>query len=325
MVGVPGLLEVVVTWGAVAALTLAVFITYSRFPVSEFYNVSKSGLAGGAGRALVYLNYPVAFIAVALGGFAFARLWATYAAGSTVRKLALSAVYLTSVGLSLIAAFVVQQSDLDAKPANVMPALGVAIAIALTAWALRNGGLGRPMPWSGLDTAGAVIAAALLIMSVPWIFGLLGVYVDNIPILERIYMSKEVVAGHTSAAVHLGDHHGFNGTIFAVAALVLVRAVRQISQTWLRLAMTAYLAFMFVYGITNMLQDFWGEQLVKRGWLDASFPNVIVPKLSLPWLLMLLATVVIATSFTRLTHPSRFAPAEPAGLRVTRGEHVSRT
>jgi hypothetical protein len=315
--------EALLAWAVVAALTLAVFVTYSRFPVSEFYNVSKSGLEGGAGRALVYLNFPVAFIAVALGGFAFARLWATYAANSTVRKLALSAVYLTSIGLSLVAVFVVKQSDLDAKPANVIPALGVAIAIGLTVWALRSGGLGAGMTWTGLDTGGAIFAGILLIMSVPWIFADLGIYVDDIPLLERVYMSKEIVEGHTMAAVHLGDHHGFNGTIFALTALVLARAVWQIGQNWLRLAMTAYLAFMFVYGVTNMLQDFWGEQIVKRGWLDASFPSVVLPKLSLPWLLMLLATVVVATSFALLTRPSRSEPAGQAGLRVSQGASMS--
>jgi hypothetical protein len=160
-------------------------------------------------------------------------------------------------------------------------------------------------------------------MSVPWIFADLGIYVDDIPLLERVYMSKEIVEGHTMAAVHLGDHHGFNGTIFALTALVLARAVWQIGQNWLRLAMTAYLAFMFVYGVANMLQDFWGEQIVKRGWLDASFPSVVLPKLSLPWLLMLLATVVVATSFALLTRPSRSEPAGQAGLRVSQGASMS--
>lgn len=72
---VPGIREVLAIWGLLGALTLAVTITYPRFPVSEFYHVSMSGIEGGLGRALVLLNFPVAFIAIALMSFAVARLY----------------------------------------------------------------------------------------------------------------------------------------------------------------------------------------------------------------------------------------------------------
>ena len=41
-------------------------VTYSRIRPEELYHVSRSGLAGGLGRALVFLNFPAALAAIAI-------------------------------------------------------------------------------------------------------------------------------------------------------------------------------------------------------------------------------------------------------------------
>ena len=106
---------------------LAVLVTYSRLGTTELYNVSHEGLAGGLGRALVLLNFPIALVAVALALVAVAALprSAWLVAGP-------------AIALSAVVAVAVDQNDLDARWINVVPALGVALALALTVEAARR-------------------------------------------------------------------------------------------------------------------------------------------------------------------------------------------
>jgi hypothetical protein len=144
------------------------------------------------------------------------------------------------------------------------------------------------------------------------------VLVRNVPLIGGIYMSQEIVAGESLVAVHLGHHHGFDGALFAIIAMVLIRPLAMVRGA-LRWPLTIYVAFMLVYGITNMLQDFWGEQLVKRGTTTTEFPSMVLPKLTPAWGLMILATAIVTgaiawyfnreqhadrTTFTTVAHPS---------------------
>ena len=61
----------------------------------------------------------------------------------------------------------------------------------------------------------------------------------------------------------------------------------------LRLALGFYVALMLVYGLANALQDFWLEQLVKRGTTDLEIPSLTVPKASWAWAAILLAALLI--------------------------------
>ena len=65
-----------------------------------------------------------------------------------------------------------------------------------------------------------------------------------------------------TAAVHLGHHHGLAGTLFFLAALVLSRPT--VSGSRLRPAYGFLVSLLLVYGATNLAQDFWHEQVVKR-------------------------------------------------------------
>ena len=60
-----GLGEGLAVWALLAADVVAVLVVYSLVDPSELHNVTRDGLAGGLGRALVQLNFPVA-IAIAI-------------------------------------------------------------------------------------------------------------------------------------------------------------------------------------------------------------------------------------------------------------------
>src|SRR5918998_494789 len=70
----PSLREAPPVAALLGVATLAVVVRYTRVERQELYNVSVDGLAGGFGRTLVLLNYPVALVAIALAALAADRL-----------------------------------------------------------------------------------------------------------------------------------------------------------------------------------------------------------------------------------------------------------
>jgi hypothetical protein len=50
---------------------------------------------------------------------------------------------------------------------------------------------------------------------------------------------------------------------------------------------------MIAYGLGNMANDAWYEQLVKRGWLDWRIPSVMRPSLTWMWGLVIVAGAAI--------------------------------
>jgi hypothetical protein len=226
-------------------------VTYAR--LDALYHVSEEGVAGGAGRLLVLLNYPIALAAIGV-----VAVLLEYGASRTVGAVA--------IGLCALTPFTVDQDDLDARLINVGPALGVGLAVALTvaAWPQRRLAARRV-----LDPVRLALGLALVVIAVPWLFADLGFYAPD-PILADEPSPDEPIA-----AVHLGHHHGMDGVLLALCALLLTRAADSRSTH-------ALLALMFVYGAGNAIQDGWLEQVEKRGSTDVGFPSLLYPEVSLP-------------------------------------------
>ena len=135
-----------------------------------------------------------------------------------------------------------------------------------------------------------------MLAAIPWIAAELGFYLDGVPGLGALFLSGEPSPepGHPElTAVHLGHHHGMDGTLLALAAIALSRAVPQVSRRVLRGALALYLSLMLAYGLANAVQDFWLEQLVKRGATSLEIPSLIVPKASLAWAALVAAALLI--------------------------------
>jgi hypothetical protein len=301
----PGLAEVLAVWVLFGVVAVEVWITYARLPAEELYNVSGTGLAAGAGRAFVFLNYPTALVAIGVLAVLAERL-----RGRAALVAAVAAVLCAVVAVP----GVVEQSDLDPKPVNAVPALGVLMALALTVVALMRGGAAASRPFGGgWDVARAVLALVLVLGSVPWLTGELGFYADDVPGLG-FFMSAEArpEPGHPDLrAVHLGHHHGMDGTLMALAALALSRVVRDVRTRYLHGAFGFYVALMLVYGLANAVQDFWFEQLVKRGTTSLELPSMIVPKASWAWAAILATAFVIHFAADRV---GRFARKPQEGV-----------
>lgn len=275
-------------WILFGVVAVEVWATYARLPLEELYNVSDTGVAAGAGRALVFLNYPTSLAVIALLAVLAERL-----------RGRLPLVAAVGAALCAVTAWpgVVEQSDLDAKPVNALPALGVLIAAVLTVVALRRGGIGASRPFGGAwDVARAIAAGIILLASLPWLSGELGFYLDGVPGLGSAFLGGELrpEPGHPNlTAVHLGHHHGMDGSLLALSALALSRVVPDMRTRFLHAAFGLYVALMFAYGLANAVQDFWFEQLVKRGTTALEIPSLIVPKASWPWAALLAAALLI--------------------------------
>jgi hypothetical protein len=287
----PGQGEALAVWAIWGAVTLAVLVTYSRIDTDELYNVSRGGLAGGLGRSVVLLNFPIAFVAVAT----------TFVAMALLPKRAWLAAAPAIASCALVP-FVVDQDDLDFRAANAIPALGALVALALTVAAARRGGVSFAPRRRG-DVVRLIIAVVVVLVSLPWITAALGFHFPG-----DVFMGEEVGREDdgTLAAVHLGHHHGTDGALLVLTALLLSRV--QLPQRWLRLALTGYLGVMLAYGAVNMAQDFWLEQVVKRGWTEAEIPPALLPGFRPIWAVILALAALSAILLARERH-AEHAPA----------------
>ena len=303
----PGLAEVIAVWTGFGLLALAILVTYARLPLDELYNVSGTGFEAGAGRVLVFAGYPTALVAIAVLAVVVDRL----------RKRWVSAAAVVAAVLCATVAWpgVVEQSDLDAKPANALAAVGTLIALALTILALARGGIGYRRPFGGgWDIARLVLAIVVVLAAIPWIAADLGFHLDDVPGLGSLFLTGVLrpEPGHpTLTAVHLGHHHGFDGTILALAAILLSRTVCMLRSGFLRTGYRFYVSLMLVYGLANALQDFWLEQLVKRGATSLEIPTLTVPDASPAWAALLAAALLIHLAAGRV---ERLEPSSQEGV-----------
>jgi hypothetical protein len=265
--------EALATWLVWAIVVVAITVTYARVSPGELYHVSRSGLDGGLSRALVALNFPVSLVAIGLVLVALdtmpRRAW--WAGGPAIALCAVTAW-----------PGVVDKDDLDARPVNVVPALGVALALGLSLAARQRAGT-DVAPRRPLDRVRLGMAAVLLVASLPWLAAELGVYLPEVGFIT----SRSITDGDGTAvaAVHLGHHHGLDGALLAMTGLLLSRP--RLTSPRLTVATSLYVSLMVGYGLVNAGQDLWGEQVVKRGWSDRHVPSALEPSLTPIWLVIL--------------------------------------
>jgi hypothetical protein len=271
-----------------AAFSVAIFVTYARIPAADLYHVSATGAAGGAGRVLVFLNFPIALVAIAV-----LALLAERARDRVSVAVAVAGIILC---LPVFWPGVVDAADLDAKWINAVAAMGVAITVAMAIAAARRGR--EHLRWRGRsDVARIIVVAVVLALAVPWIAADLGFSFNGVPVLGTLYQSGELRSQpgnpELHRAVHHGHHHGMDGVLLVLSALLLSRVVPSVRSRALRTAVTAYLALMLSYGSAEVANDFWLEQVVKRGWTDWAIPDTTVPKLSVAWGLIVIAAACL--------------------------------
>ena len=247
--------------------------------------MSGNGLAGGASRALVFLNFPTALVALAILAVIYGQL-----------RLGLRAVGVVAAMLCAVVFWpgVVSQANLDARPVNALAAIGVLLTLALTIVVARSGGVSRMSRRRG-DIARIVIAVVLLVVVAPWVAADLGFFLNGVPALGSIFHTARPTPGVVPylPTVHHGHHHGMDGYLLVLTALLLSRTLGEVRLRGLRTALTGYLALMLCYGLGNIANDLWIEQVWKRGWASWQIPSVLEPRPTAAWAVLLAATAAI--------------------------------
>jgi hypothetical protein len=289
----PGQGEALVAWAAWGAIAFAVLVTYSRIDPADTYNVSRQGLVGGLSRSLTLVNFPIALVAIGLALIAVAALPRTawWVAGP-------------AIALCATIPWFVDQGDLDARWGNGIPALGVLLAGGLTAAAASRAGTSFAPRLPG-DPARVIAVALVLVLSLPWAAADLGFHFPG-----DVFMGEELGResnGQVIAAVHLGHHHGMDGAVLFVTALLLSRV--RVPRGRLRIAVGAYLGAMLAYGAVNCVQDSWNEQIMKRGWTDTGIPSAILPGARPIWLVIVALAVLATLALLRETKSASYSAA----------------
>ena len=290
-----GLREIWVVWTLFFLTAVAVFETYWRLPPRVLWKVHNTGFIGGAGRGLVFLSFSAALAAVAVLLIVVDRL--------DDRRADLTGMAAFVLCATVAYPGVQTESHLDPKWANVPAVVGVALAFLMTVWASRAGRREfSRASWRG-DLARLAIGGMSLFFAAPYIAAELGFFLDGVPVLGSIFITgairPEPGAGYSHAAVHHGHHHGMDGFLLTVTALLLSRLIGGIRRPILRTLAAVYLALMLVYGLTNQVQDLWTEQIVKRGWTNWDIPNVLHPSASAAWAAMVACALAIYALFLR--------------------------
>ena len=139
------------------------------------------------------------------------------------------------------------------------------------------------------------MAAVVVLLSLPWVAAELGFHLPGDVFLgEELYLEED---GRRFAAVHLGHHHGGDGAVLVLTALLLSRV--RLRPGSLRLVVAGYLGMMLAYGAVNLAQDLWHEQVVKRGWTDVDIPSALLPGPRPIWLVIVVLAVVAAVVLLR--------------------------
>jgi hypothetical protein len=286
--------EALAVWGLIGLELAAVLVTYSRIEPAQLYHVDEAGdLAGGLSRALTVLNFPLSLAVIGVAGVVGGPPWLV---GTAIALCATTAI-----------PGVVDEGDFDARLVNVVPALGVALALALTVRAVRRDGAAFVHRAYG-DPLRIVLAAALLVLALPWLAAETGFYFPG-----DVFLGEEVPRDRDTkyTAVHYGFHHGFGGVLLASTALVLSRVPAG-------RALRAALSLMLAYGLANALQDAWNEQLWKRYTVDWEIPSMFRPEPSWGWLAIVLGAAVIYVLWfrpARANGPPASAVDQPSSSR----------
>lgn len=263
-------------WCLLTAIAIAVVVTYTRLPARELYHVADPGIATGIRRGLAFASFPTAPVAIAI-------VW-LLAEHLTRRAVTLAAVGATVLGSAVFWPGAVDEADPDSRPVNVVALVGVLTAVLLTYAVARSAGVSRPRVRARDERVRLLLMGVVLLVEIPWVAAVIGVSLDHVPVLDAVYLSDSFVhqpgIPGLHPAVHAGLHHGLCGGLLVTTSIWLSRRLAAVRGETRRRLLAGYLSLLAAYGGANALQDFWLEQIVKRGLVDWQFPYMLQPRAS---------------------------------------------
>jgi hypothetical protein len=102
-----------------------------------------------------------------------------------------------------------------------------------------------------------------------------------------------------------------DGLLLATCAILLLPHVPAMRGRALRAVAAGWCSLLLAWGLANVLNDAWLEQVVKRGWTDMEVPDSTRPNVSWVWLAVLIvgASVAAVTLRRAVVDPTTRRPA----------------
>lgn len=284
-------LEIVALWTLFLVVCIEILVAYTRTKPGELIGVPRTGLSVATTDAIGFLAFPTGLVAI---GVALV-VWDRFPRGAewvvAGCALALGAVvFVPGVAEA-------EEVEVTLNPQRVVAAGAVLTLFVLTVRAARRHGVRGLRPRVAGDLPRLVLAAAIVFAALPWFAADLTLSLDRVPGLSRVFLTdvlrSEPARVGLNPAVHDGHHHGMDGALLALAAVALSRLVYAL-RGWRRGALAGLCGLLFAYGIANALEDFWLEQVVKRGASTYVFPKMLTPRASAAFAWILLAGAAVA-------------------------------
>ena len=260
----PCLGEAVAVWVAYAAMAVAIDRTERR----TGQQTSICGRWQPRPATFAFTSHPWSLAAIPAAALAVCRIPARVRWGAGVR----------SAMFGSIAGVMADSRRQDRRSLSLAEAGGVAVvsaAATITVEAIWRAGSGGFATAARGDRIRVALALTLIGSSLPWVLADLGIYSADLPGLGRIFLSRETPISQGEIAVHLGHHHGMDGTLLAMTALALSRPLPSMPAGRIRDGLSLWLSMLLVYGLSRTVEDFWNEQVVKRGRARRKPPIVV--------------------------------------------------
>ena len=265
----PGLGEALAVWALFGLDAATILVINAR---ARELQPEQSGVHAGFGtRPLgIFLMHPVAPAAVPLALLTGARLPRDHVASAS-RLSAFAAI-----GAATLVMIPANRRQ-ERPSASLAGATAlVTFAAGVTSAAMNARGSGGFAPWQRGDRARLALGLGLAGVSLPWLLADAGIYVGDVPLIGRLFLSRDrLPAGAPDAAVHLGHHHGLDGALLVWTALALSRQLGSVRTRSIHDPLAIILAVALVYGLGRAAEDAWYEQIVKRGWMDIRLPDLV--------------------------------------------------
>lgn len=262
-------------WTLFLVVCIEILVAYTRTKPGELIGVPRTGLSVAITDAIGFLAFPTGLVAI---GVALV-IWDRFPGGA-VRVVAGCAVAL-SAGVFVPGVAEAEEVEVALNPQRVVAAGAVLTLFLQTVRAARRYGVRGLRPRIAGDLPRLVLAAAIAFAALPWFAADLTLSLDHVPGLSRVFLTdvlrSEPARTGLNPAVHDGHHHGMDGALLALAALAMSRLVHQLDG-WRRAALAGLCGLLLVYGFANALEDFWLEQVVKRGASTYVFPKMLTPR-----------------------------------------------
>ncbi|MFX1450588.1 MAG: hypothetical protein ACFFCM_07085 [Promethearchaeota archaeon] len=127
--------------------------------------------------------------------------------------------------------------------------------------------------WQNSDYIRVIVLSVAFFFALPWLFAIHGIFISDISGLNLIFLGGQPGILGTNPfdyiypSVHLGLHHGTDGYLHISYAIIFSILIFKMKNPVIRNISIFGMGFLASYGLIAYLEDFFHEQIIKRGFI----------------------------------------------------------